>query len=118
MTGIVVPTPGSVLQGPIYSDFVPQLQLIQSVSTAAQAVVTTVDDHGYTDGMVVRVIVPKTYGMSLYVQATIIVLNANSFVTNIDTTNLDPFVAPSLYPPVAFTPAQVIPMTGTEDNIA
>lgn len=118
MTGIVVPTPGSVLQGPIYSIFVPQLQLIQSVSTATQAVVITVDPHGYIDGMVVRVIVPLTYGMSVYAQSTIVILNTTSFVTSIDTTNLEPFVAPTLYPPVAFTPAQVVPMTGTEDNIA
>jgi hypothetical protein len=118
MTGIVVPTPGSVLQGPIYSDFVPQLQLIQSVTTAEQAVVTTVDDHGYTTGMVVRIFVPNIYGMQIYQQTSIVVLSVNTFLTEINTLNLDVFVAPSLYPPLAFTPAQAIPMTGTEDNIA
>ena len=118
MTGIVVPTPGSVLQGPIYSDFVPQLQLIQAVTTAEQAVVTTVDDHGYTTGMVIRIFVPTTYGMSIYQQTPIVVLSDTTFLTAINTLALDPFVAPSLYPPVAFTPAQAIPMTGIEDNIA
>lgn len=119
MTGqITVPTPGSVLQGPILSDFEPQLNLIQGVTTAEDAVVTTVTDHGYTTGMVVRVNVPPTYGMHLYEQATILVLSATTFSTGIDTILMDPFVAPTLYPPVGFTPAQVIPMTGVEDNVA
>lgn len=115
---IVVPTPGSVLQGPILSDFVPQLRLILSVTNARLAVVTTVGDHGYTTGMMVRVNVPLTYGMNLFNQTTIIVTGLTTFITEIDTLNLDPFVTPSLYPPVAFTPAQVVPMTGIEDNIA
>lgn len=118
MTQITVPTPGTVLQGPIYSIFEPQLQLISSVSNSVNAVVVTVADHGYTTGMVVRVIVPKTYGMQLYAQTTIEVLSANSFKTQLNTTGIDPFVAPTLYPPVAYTPAQTIPMTGTEDNVA
>lgn len=115
---IVVPTPGSVLQGPILSDFVPQLQLISSVTIAEFAVVTTVGDHGYTTGMVVRVNVPLTYGMNIFEQTTIIVTGATTFSTTINTLNEDPYVTPSLYPPVAFTPAQVVPMTGIEDNIA
>lgn len=115
---IVVPTPGTVLQGPIFSDFVPQLNLIQSVTNSVNAVVTTVTAHGYESGMYVRVNVPKTYGMNLFNQTAILVTGATTFTTNIDTSRMDAFVAPSLYPPVAFTPAQCVPITGTEDNIA
>lgn len=115
---IVVPTPGSVLQGPIFSDFVPQLNLIQSVTNAENAVVTTITPHGYDDGIYVRVIVPDTYGMEIYQQTVIAVLTSSSFATQINTLGLDPFVAPTLYPPVGFTPAQTIPMGGVTDNIA
>lgn len=115
---IVVPTPGSVLQGPIFSDFEPQLHLIQSVTNGTNAVVTTVGDNDYTTGMVVRVNIPPTYGMNLFSQTKIVVLTSTTFSTDLDTNNQNPFVAPSIYPPVGFTPAQVIPITGTEMNIA
>ena len=114
---IVVPTPGSVLQGPIFSDFVPQLRLIQNVTNAASAVVTTVDDHGYFTGQVVRVNVPQAYGMSLFQQTTIVVTGPTTFLTDINTVNKKPFVSPT-FPPTYFTPAQVVPMSGTTDNIA
>lgn len=115
---IVVPTPGSVLQGPIFSDFVPQINLIQAVSNAERAVVTTATPHGYDNGIYVRVIVPATYGMSLYEQTQILVTGSTTFETQINTLGQNPFVAPTLYPPVGFTPAQTIPMGGTTDNIA
>jgi hypothetical protein len=115
---IVVPTPGSVLQGPIFSVFEPQAALIQSVSTAVNAVVTTTTAQMYQTGMYVRVIVPVSYGMVLYAQTQITVTSPTTFVTLLDTTGLRPFVPPTLYPPVAFTPAQVIPITGVEMNIA
>ena len=115
---IVVPTPGSVLQGPILSDFVPQLSLITAVTTARLAEITTASAHGYDTGMVVRVNVPNTYGMTLFEQTPIIVTSLTTFTTGINTLNMDPFVTPTLYPPIAFTPAQCIPITGVEDNIA
>lgn len=115
---IVVPTPGPVLQGPIFSDFVPQINLIQNVTNAHNAVVTTLTPHGYDNGIYVRVIVPLTYGMSLYEQTQIVVTSPTTFITTIDTSNQSPFVPPSLYPPVGFTPAQTIPMGGVTDNIA
>jgi hypothetical protein len=115
---ITVPTPGSVLQGPILSDFVPKLNLIQNVSNSERAVVTTVSAHGYSEGIYVRVNVPDTYGMDIFEQTMISIIDSTSFTTEIDTSNMDPFVAPSSYPPVGFTPAQVVPMGGTTDNIA
>ncbi len=115
---ITVPTPGSVLQGPILSDFEPQRTLIQSISNAVNAVVTTTTDHEYEDGIYVRIDVPPQYGMSLFQQTQIVSTGSTTFLTNIDTSNMDPFVAPTLYPPVGFTPAQCIPMGGTTDNVA
>lgn len=115
---LITPTPGSVLQGPILSVFVPQLNLIQSVSNATRAVVTTITAHGYDNGICVRVNVPVTYGMNLFQQTIIEVTGTTTFTTNIDTSNMDPFVSPTLYPPVGFTPAQVVPMGGTTDNTA
>lgn len=115
---IVVPIPGSVLQGPIFSDFVPQINLIQNVTNAEKAVVTTLTPHGYDNGIYVRVIVPNTYGMSIYEETQILVTGSTTFQTTINTSLMNPFVAPSLYPPVGFTPAQTIPMGGTTDNIA
>lgn len=115
---IVIPTPGSVLQGPIFSDFVPQARLLQNVTNSVTAVVTTTTPHGYDNGIYVRVNVPSVYGMTLFQQTQIVVTGPTTFVTQINTSNMDPFVAPSLYPPVGFTAAQVVPMGGVTDNIA
>ncbi len=68
--------------------------------------------------MVIRVNVPATYGMELFDQTLIVVTGATTFYTQIDTSLMDPFVAPTLYPPVGFTPAQCVPITGTTDNVA
>lgn len=115
---IVPPIPGSVLQGPVLETLVPQHNLLTSVTTAVRAEVTTLTDHGYETGMVVRIIVPATYGMELFEKTSIVVTGADTFTTDIDTSNMDPFVDPALYPPVAYTKAQVTPITGTEMNIA
>jgi hypothetical protein len=115
---IVVPTPGSVLQGPIFSVFEPQAALIQGVTTSVNAVVTTTTAQMYQTGMFMRVLVPEQYGMEVNAQTQIVVTSPTTFTTQLDTTALDPFVAPSLFPPVAFTPAQVVPITGVEMNIA
>lgn len=117
---IVVPTPGSVLQGPIFSNFQPHSHLLSNVTIGPRAVVTTADDHGYATGYVVRIFVPIAYGMTLYQQTTIEVTGTTTFITNIDTTNQKPYVTPTFTPGIAdgFTPAQVIIMTGTVDNVA
>jgi hypothetical protein len=116
---IVVPTPGSVLQGPIFSDFEPQRVLIAAVTNAARAVVTTSTPFDFQDGIYVRLIVPPIYGMVLsYVQTIIQIMDSTHFITNIDTSNLDPFVPPNIVLPLGFTPAQVVPMGDETRNIA
>ncbi len=99
------------------SNFVPKRRLLSNVTNALRAQVTTIEDHGYENGQLVRLIVPLAYGMSLnYIQALIEVVSSNEFLTNLDTRNQNPFVTPT-FPP-GFTPAQVVPITGVVDNIA
>lgn len=114
---VVIPT-GAELQGPILSDFVPQMHLITSVTQGPNAIVTTQDPHGYYTNMFVRVNVPPIYGMTIFEQTQIVVLSATMFQTQINTSNMNSFIIPNIYPPLAFTPAQVVPITGQEMNIA
>ncbi len=101
------------------SNFVPKRRLIENVTNALAAVVTTIEDHGFETGYVVRVIVPQSYGMSLYAQAKIVVLTTDSFITDINTINQSPFVEPTFVPDgTGFTQAQVVPISGVTDNIA
>jgi hypothetical protein len=100
------------------SDFEPKRRLISSVTNAANAVVTTTEDHEYTDGMIVRVFVPLAYGMTLYDQTEITVTASNAFSTNINTSAQSAFVEPTFSEGNGFTQAQVIPITGTTQNVA
>ena len=98
--------------------FLPVRCLIEDVTQSTNAEVTTTTDHGYLSGMVVRVIVPPAYGMSVYETSSITVTGLDTFTTNIDTSSELPFVAPTFVANgQAFTEAQVVPVTGTEQNI-
>ncbi len=91
-------------------DWSPMLQLISNVTTAANAVVTTVSNHGFVSGMYVLINVPIVYGMILNsVTTQIIVTGLTTFSTNINTLSLASFVSPAIS---QFTPAQVSPITG------
>lgn len=99
-----------------YTNFIPKRRLISAISNAVFATVTTTEDHGYDEGLVVRLIVPSNYKMTLeWVQARILsVPTDDTFVCDVDTSDMDAFVAPS-YPP-GYTNAQVVPMSGVELN--
>ena len=103
---------------PILDDWQPRAHLIASVSNSTRAIVQTVDDHGYLDGMTVTIIVPKAYGMAIYQNTVISTLNttSNTFLTDIDTSSQPPFVAPSF--PTRFTEAQAVPVDGPFRNVA
>jgi hypothetical protein len=104
---------------PIASNYIYQRCLISNVTNAVNAIVTTSTANGFINGEVIRIIVPPAYGMVLnYVQTTIQVIDQFNFQTTIDTSALLPFVAPTFTPGHAFTPAQAVPMTGLEWNIA
>jgi hypothetical protein len=99
--------------------FVPVRQLIDDVTNEVNAEVTTVDDHGYLTGYVVRVIVPQAYGMNIYEQTKIVVTGTKTFTTTIDTSWQNDFVAPTFVANgQGFTEAQVIPISGTTDNVS
>lgn len=106
-----------MIQQGLFTDFVPKARLIDNVTISSQAEVTTTEDHGYEDGQVVRVIVPRVYGMHLYDSTSITVTGATTFLTDIDTSNQYPFVAPIFIGTNPFTEAQVVPVTGVEENI-
>lgn len=92
------------------ADFTPIRQEISAITNAVNAVVTTTQAHGYTDGSWVRLIVPGAYGMEIdYVQTQITVLASNQFQTTLNSLNLEPFVTPTA--PPAFTQAQVVPIS-------
>jgi hypothetical protein len=86
--------------------FVPDRSNITGITQANPAVVTTSPDHGLTTGAVVRLVVPRNYGMyplnGLAVHA--IVLSANTFscyetlvptAVTINSANFPAFVTPS-----------------------
>ena len=116
--GELTPPTGAQLQGPILSVFEPQYRIISSMTNEENAVVTTVEEHGFTTGWYVRLDVPLAYGMGadIYEQVVILVIDEVTFSTDFDTTNLNPFVTPT-YPP-SFTLAQAIPISGETRNTA
>lgn len=76
------------------------MRIVNNITQANPAVVTTSFDHDYVTGAIVRLYVPLGYGM---VQANekkgaITVLTPTTFEINLDTTQFDPFAAPSSSP--------------------
>lgn len=71
------------------------MRVIQSITNANPAVVTTTTDHQYIDGMQIRFRIPKGFGMQQIdgVNATVTRLSATTFSVNVDTTNMDSFNA-------------------------
>lgn len=118
MAGQIIPATGAQLQGPIFSNFVNKIRLIQAVDKNVNTTITTTVAHGYYTGMFVRINVPPLYGMSILATTPIVVTSPTTFQTQIDTSQMNTFVSPTLYPPVAFTPAQSIPISFQEMNIA
>lgn len=87
------------------------MRIIQSITNAYPAVVTTTFNHNYISGMIVRLNVPAGYGM---VQANqlygpIVVTGDTTFTIDVDTIYFDPFTVPSTYPN-SYQSAQVTPI--------
>jgi hypothetical protein len=94
-----------------YKLFFPGNRVISNITAASPAVVTTLVDHGYSSGQVVRMTVPASCGMTQMngLTGTITVLTAATFSINIDATTFTAFNFP-VAAFGAFTPAQVTPM--------
>lgn len=94
-----------------YKLYYPGNRVIANITAANPAVVTTLVDHGYTTGQIVRIKVPAACGMIQMndLTGTVIALNASTFSINIDATAFTAFNFP-LPGAVPFTPAEVIPL--------
>jgi len=96
------------------ADFEPKRRIVTAITNGDPAIVTATS-HGYSTGDIVRINVPLNYGMRLpKLEYEIIVVNANSFSINEDTTLLDTFVVPVVSP---LTVAEVLPISDM-DNVA
>jgi len=95
----------------VYNMFNPKSRVISNITQAAAGVVTTLVNHTYQTGQLVRMKVPAGCGMTeLNDQlVTITRLGDATFSVNVDTTGYTPFAFP-LPAAVPFTPAEVVPV--------
>lgn len=89
--------------------YVPHSSVVQSITNAVPAVVTTTTSHGLYTGMLVRVVFPPgvDFGMGqlpLNLAYPILVIDPTSFFIAFDTTAFDPFVLSTLQV------AQIVPI--------
>ncbi len=77
------------------TDFVPGKRYISDISNAQFAVVTTTEDHNFTDGEIVSFRVSKDSGMFEMneKQAKVLLHTSDTITVNIDSMNFTPFVA-------------------------
>lgn len=106
----------SIQYYPGYSQVVvtPNLR-VHTIATATNAnpmVITTVDNHGYVEGMMVTFLIPPQFGMTQLngITAQVIGVTANTLTINLDSKNFSVFA----YSPMlesAYTPPSVIPVS-------
>lgn len=89
------------------NSFVPNGQIIQSITNANPAIVTTTTPHGYKNGLYVRLVLPEGFGMrQVNNQVYLIhILSNTQFSIDTNSTNFDAF---NLLP--ATQKPQVIPV--------
>jgi hypothetical protein len=102
-----------------YPTFQRAMRNILSISQAESALITTTfdginpGDHGYSTGLIVRLYIPKGFGMMQIneLSGPITVINGTQFTMPIDTTTFDAFVIPAFIPGWrGGTPAHVVPV--------
>lgn len=89
------------------TSFVPSSQVIASITNSNPTVVTTVANHGYLTGLLVRLTYPVNFGMPQINKQffPITVLSENSFSIPVNSIPFDPFIIPN-----TLQVPQVIPM--------
>lgn len=94
-----------------YPVFQPAMRVISSITQSKPVIVTTTFDHNYVTGEIVRLVIPLGFGMQQINQMTgpITVTGSTTFTMTVDSTNYDPFIAPSQFPENSQY-AQVIPI--------
>lgn len=88
------------------------MRLISGITQAIDAVVTTTFDHDYETGDIVRLYIPKGWGMvqANKLQGEIIVESSTTFSITIDSTGFDAFVTPPDPSSFVLSVAHVVPI--------
>lgn len=96
---------GVAVVSPMYR---PAMRVVDSITNAENAVITTTFDHGYLSGTYVRLYIPVTYGMQQAQHATgpITVTGDTTFTMDLNTSTFDAFAVPS----PQYQYAQVVPI--------
>ena len=104
----------------VYDKVFPSRRFVADISQAAGAVVTTLVDHGYSIGQLVRMHVPSDSGMTQMngLKGRVTAVTDGTFTLDINSTAFTAFNFPTAVPPVApavrkFTPASVVPVGDT-----
>lgn len=99
-----------------YPVFKPAMRIITAITNANPAVVTTSFDHNYIDGIILRLDIPKGFGMMQADQlfGSIEVLTSDTFSIDIDTSLFDAFVIPAGNTQYA----QAVPIAELNDMLA
>lgn len=86
------------------------VRTIESITQSFPMILTTTEDHGYVAGMMVRFLIPSSFGMIQLnnVNSQVLSITDDTLVINVDSTNFYPFAYPSPLPQ-AYTNPSVIP---------
>lgn len=84
------------IQAQPFPTFKPSMRIITNITNGNPATVTTSFAHGYSTGLIIRLILPSGYGMEQANQlfSDITVVDTTSFTIDLDTTWFQPFVTP------------------------
>ena len=76
--------------------FQPAMRLITNITNSNPAIITTVNDHRYVNGTIIRFSIPKDVGMHQLNKMTgiVTVTGDKTFTVDIDTTKFDTFLIP------------------------
>lgn len=95
------------------------MRIIQAITNGFPAEVTTTFRHQYLDGLIVRLNIPDGFGMQ---QAngktgTVTVTGDTTFLIDIDTTNFDSFIIPTIVAGASYTCPQVVPVGEVNETL-
>lgn len=96
------------------------MRLVSAITNANPAQITTTFDHDYGTGDIVRLSIPRWFGMveADKLVGTITVTGSDTFDMNIDTTSFTPFSVPSPVPWYVNAYAQITPVGEISANLA
>jgi hypothetical protein len=99
--------------------FMPAVRDITAITQSYPLQVTTSFPHGYLSGLIVRILIPNYFGMTILnkIKGSIVVTGSTTFTMAIDSTHFDPFIVPSSQPGNNYTPAQVTPVGEDSDQL-